>query len=101
MSGPRADAGQDALASAGKTGEKMRLDKAFRDQQLRFRRGPVDDQACAGGQRAAPQAPVLVPPGMHRRRDHASLLARGYGRFFLLHRLHLIKKSLPAGRDFF
>ena len=46
------DAGQDALAAAGKACKEMGLDKAIRDQQVGIQRVPVEPQRAARGQDA-------------------------------------------------
>ena len=46
---PRGDARQNALSSAGETGEEMRLDEAFADEKIRLRRHTVDAKLTAGG----------------------------------------------------
>ena len=42
--------GQDALSASGKTGEEMRLNEAFRYQELCFHRQFVDDAVGTAGE---------------------------------------------------
>ena len=56
-----ADAGQHALAPAGKAREEVRLDEALGDQQLRLGGEPVDHAGRAGGQNAHPDVRRGIP----------------------------------------
>ena len=61
---PAGNTRQHTFASPGKTGKEMGLNKAFRNQQIRFSRQPVDDQLATRGQGSD------FEPGCCHRRNH-------------------------------
>lgn len=88
------DSGKHAFAAAGKAGKKMRFDKTFGNQQVRFRRQPADDQVSAGRQFSQMHQLRIVSGVMHR-----NFLTFHNLRAELFNQLRLRRRTVETGRN--